>query len=401
MPSGASLFPSPPRRRRRRTETPQQPPEERDWAELPRDAVATVLGKLPVDGVLAGPAQVCRSWRHAAAEEPALWRRVEARFGAGLAAARLAVWRSAGRCEAFEAVRVADDRILLYLAAWLSCLKSLCLVSCYSVSSEGFIEAIQGFPLLEKLELSLCKNIYGEAIEAAGKACPHMKRFRLSNDRFYSFEDECINDQEAHGISTMRELRSLQLFANNLTNRGLAAILHSCPHLECLDIRHCFNVELDAALKVKCSRIKTLRLPNDITDDYEFEVKSPIRLNSKRSNFDDDDGDQNTYDPKSYYGDWNTYDPFKSYGEWNTYFLFRDHALAYDPSESDDDVLDDYEMYQIEDEDVDEPIDEPSMRMEEPGEIPEDEEAMMLDYDAILYEQELDEHKPDEDSKMI
>jgi hypothetical protein len=77
-----------------------------------------------------------------------------------------------------------------------------------------------------------------------------MKHFRLSNDRFYSFDDECINDQEAHRISIMRELRSLLLFANNLTNRGLAAILDSCPDLECLDIRHCFNVQLDTALKV-------------------------------------------------------------------------------------------------------------------------------------------------------
>ncbi|CAO2176207.1 unnamed protein product [Urochloa humidicola] len=155
--------PSSPRRCRRRIdETPQPPPSEaRDWAELPRDAVATVLNKLSVDGVLAGPAQVGRSWRHAAAEEPALWRRVEARFGAGLAAARLAVWRSAGRGEVFQAERVADDRTLLYLANWMSCLKSLCLISCYSVSSEGFIDAIQGFPLLEKLELSLCKNIFG------------------------------------------------------------------------------------------------------------------------------------------------------------------------------------------------------------------------------------------------
>ncbi|CAO2187361.1 unnamed protein product [Urochloa humidicola] len=339
--------PSSPRRRRRRIdETPQPPPTEaRDWAELPRDAVATVMAKLPVDGVLAGPAQVCRSWRHAAAEEPALWRRVEARFGAGLAAARLAVWRSAGRGEAFQAERVADDRILFYLANWMSCLKSLCLISCYSVSSEGFIDAIQGFPLLEKLELSLCKNIFGEAIEAAGKACPHMKRFRLSNDRFYSFEDEYINDQEAYGISTMHELRSLQLFANNLTNKGLAAILDNCPYLECLDIRHCFNVQLDASLKAKCSSIKTLRLPNDITDDYEFDVKSPIRMNSN-------------VDSHSDGGDWG---PFKSDGDWKTYGPFN----------SDGNMLDDFDKLRM----MMLMNREPSIRMEEPGDISEDEDA--------------------------
>jgi hypothetical protein len=39
--------------------------------------------------------------------------------------------------------------------------------------------------------------------------------------------------------------------------------------------------------------------------------------------------------------------------------------------------------------------------MEEPGEIPEDEEAMMLEYYAFIHEQEQDERIPDEDGKMI
>uniref|UniRef100_A0A0A8YYK3 F-box domain-containing protein n=1 Tax=Arundo donax TaxID=35708 RepID=A0A0A8YYK3_ARUDO len=372
MPSSSS---SPPRSRRRveapPPPTPPTPDEEdageRDWADLPRDAVATVLGKLEMGDVLAGAGLVCRSWRRAAAEEPALWRRVEARSGAGIAKAMLAVWKSSGRCEEFVAERVGDDRILFYLVDRLSCLKSLCLISCYSLSNEGFIEAVKSFPLLEKLELSLCRNIFGEAIEAAGKACPHLKHFRLSNERFYGFEDEYNNDQEARGISTMHELRSLQLFANSLTNRGLAAILDSCPHLESLDIRHCFNVNMNAVLQFQCARIETLRLPDDIIDDYEFEVKSPIRYNSNYNIY-IEDGD--------YWSD--DYDPYE-----------------------DEDVLDDCDVYQTE-EDVDEFDGEPFAGMEEPREIPEDEEAMMLDYYASIYEQaELDKHKPDEDGGMI
>ncbi|OEL14268.1 hypothetical protein BAE44_0024712 [Dichanthelium oligosanthes] len=113
MPSPSS--PSP--RRRRCMESPQ-PPEARGWAVLPRDAVASVLGKLSVDDVLAGLAQACRNWHRAAAKEPALRRRVEVRFGTGLAGARRAVWRSAGRCKVFHAQRFADDRILFYLAGW-------------------------------------------------------------------------------------------------------------------------------------------------------------------------------------------------------------------------------------------------------------------------------------------
>lgn len=119
------------------------------------------------------------------------------------------------------------------------------------------------------------------------KACPQLRRFRMSELRFHNLQDDSdgedadsefrySKDDDAKGIATMLELRSLQLFANNLTNEGLTAILDNCVHLESLDIRHCFNIVLDAALRAKCSRIKTLRLPHDSTDDYDLEALSPI-----------------------------------------------------------------------------------------------------------------------------
>ncbi|VAH67309.1 unnamed protein product [Triticum turgidum subsp. durum] len=78
----------------------------------------------------------------------------------------------------------------------------------------------------------------------------------------------------------MHELRSLQLFGNCLTNKGLAAILDNYRHLESLDIRYCFNIDMDGALRSKCARISPVRLPNDSTDDYDFEVQEPIWADS-------------------------------------------------------------------------------------------------------------------------
>ncbi|CAF2316239.1 unnamed protein product [Brassica napus] len=40
---------------------------------------------------------------------------------------------------------------------------------------------------------------------------------------------------------TMPGLRHLQLFGNKLTEAGLNAILDSCPNLEHLDLRNCYN----------------------------------------------------------------------------------------------------------------------------------------------------------------
>uniref|UniRef100_A0A0E0QFF0 F-box domain-containing protein n=1 Tax=Oryza rufipogon TaxID=4529 RepID=A0A0E0QFF0_ORYRU len=269
----------------------------RAWARgLPRDAMQAVLRRLGQAEILGAAGQVCRSWRPAVADEAELWRRggeEEGRPPARLSVARVAAGLGSGRRrEPFVADRIGCDGFLLYLGKRLPYIRSLCLTSCYIVCSEGFVEAIKGFPHLEKLELSLCTNIFGEAIVAAAEACPHLKRFRLSKARFYCFDDDHSNDQEALAISTMRELRSLQLFGNNLSNRGISAILDNCPDLESLDIRHCFNIKMEASLQAKCARIRTLRLPDDLLDDYEFQVKSPIRYKSIFQSYLWSDGDE-------------------------------------------------------------------------------------------------------------
>uniref|UniRef100_A0A0E0I858 Uncharacterized protein n=1 Tax=Oryza nivara TaxID=4536 RepID=A0A0E0I858_ORYNI len=44
-------------------------------------------------------------------------------------------------------------------------------------------------------------------------------------------------------------------------------------HLDHLDIRRCYNVDMDAALRAKCARIKALKLPRDCTDgDESFRI---------------------------------------------------------------------------------------------------------------------------------
>jgi hypothetical protein len=156
-------------------------------------------------------------------------------------------------------------------------LKRLRFISYYDVCQEAFMEAIRKFPLLEELELSISPNVYGEAFAVAGESCPNLKRFRLSRKVFVDIEGgDTDKDEEAMGIAKVRELRSLQLFNCELTNAGMAAILHGCPNLESLDIRQCFNVKMDrATITSRCPRIKTLKLPHDSTAGYEFLVHPP------------------------------------------------------------------------------------------------------------------------------
>uniref|UniRef100_A0A0E0EIX0 F-box domain-containing protein n=1 Tax=Oryza meridionalis TaxID=40149 RepID=A0A0E0EIX0_9ORYZ len=245
--------------------------EARNWADLALDAILTIFHKLDHIDILMAADQVCASWRRAARDEPTLWRRITMRGTEALSArinrgglACAAVCRSAGRCEAFCGEFAGDDSFLMYLAEQASCLKSLRLISCLGVSNEGIEEAIKQFPLLEELELSFCDNVTYKAYAIIG--C-----LKLSK----SFFDGWGGNEDVWVIKNMHELRSLQLFANTLTNKGLSAILDNCPNLESLDIRHCYNVDMDASLRAKCARIKVLRPP----DDYDFHrVCTPRRL---------------------------------------------------------------------------------------------------------------------------
>ena len=112
---------SSPRRRRRRRE--DHVDEWRDWASLPRDVLCIVLGKLTQTEILRGAGLVCSPWRRIAKKEPLLWRSINIFDGARWygkppdgwkAMARVAVDRSAGRCESFAGY--VDQDVLVHLA---------------------------------------------------------------------------------------------------------------------------------------------------------------------------------------------------------------------------------------------------------------------------------------------
>ncbi|CAL5010793.1 unnamed protein product [Urochloa decumbens] len=291
--SSSSIGHRPPAQVPQREGKGEEKEETRDWAALPVDALLVVLGRLDGVDILMGAGHVCRPWRHATQEEPELWRRVDMRRRAGLgydvdlqAAARAAVRRSAGRCEAFLAEDSAgaglgyDGDFFLFLADAAPMLKSLRLISCNRVDPQMINQTIRNFPLLEELELSLYhKGSLDDCLDGVSEACPLMTRLRLNHDRFYYFRPILIGGCECKSaeIARMHGLRSLQLFANSISNQELAAILDGCQQLESLDIRHCFNVLMDDEMWSRCATVNTLRLPEDSMEDYDLHYDSPVR----------------------------------------------------------------------------------------------------------------------------
>lgn len=69
---------------------------------------------------------------------------------------------------------------------------------------------------------------------------------------------------DALGIGTMKQLRHLNLECINITNEELVTIVDSCPHLEHLCIRDCYNIVVDDALRAKCARTIILILKREM-----------------------------------------------------------------------------------------------------------------------------------------
>ena len=167
-------------------------------------------------------------------------------------------------------------------------LRRLRLACCDNISDKGLCEAAQKFPLLEELDISIGK-ITKDSLEVIGQKCPHFKslKFNIKGFRYPHVE----SDEVAFAIANnMPKLRHLQLIGCKLTNVGLCAILNGCPHLESLDLRQCFNINLEGPLEKRCEHIKDLRRPNDPTNDYPFETTLWDYFDDFWSSDDDYDG---------------------------------------------------------------------------------------------------------------
>ncbi|CAM0908155.1 unnamed protein product [Alopecurus aequalis] len=165
------------------------PKGERDWADLPADAISCVLHKLSLQELLlGGVAEVCRSWRRAAREEPELWRRIDVRYLPDIPSftwratrynmMRVALGLSEGQCHTFLSEDL-DDDLFLFLAQRAPSLKSLHLTGSYRIMfSGGFADTVKKLPLLEDLTLVNCYED-AQVLELVAKACPCLKHFSL------------------------------------------------------------------------------------------------------------------------------------------------------------------------------------------------------------------------------
>ncbi|KAK4254602.1 hypothetical protein QN277_009960 [Acacia crassicarpa] len=246
------------------------------WLELPRDVTAAILLKLGAVEILTSAQSVCSSW-WSICKDPTMWRAIDTHNWGNVfnlpynleIICRHAVDRSCGQLVDINVEHFCTDDLLKYITDSTSHLRRLRLFFCYDISDEGLCKVVGKLPLLEELDISI-GTITKDALEVIGQNCPKLKslKFNMKDSRCSHIE----SDDEALAIArTMPELCHLQLFGNKLTNTGLCAILDSCSHLESLDLRHCFNLNLEGPLGKRCTeQIKDLRRPNELINDYPF-----------------------------------------------------------------------------------------------------------------------------------
>ncbi|XP_056161879.1 F-box protein SKIP19-like [Syzygium oleosum] len=304
-----------------------------NWLELPREIATTIFLKLGAEEILTTVQKVCTSWR-SICKDPAMWRSIDMRTAGDPtdmdhdleAMCRHAVDRSHGGCVDINVEYFGTNELLWYTTDRCNHIRRLRLVFCIDISDEGLSEAATKLPLLEVLELSYC-SFSKEALETVGQCCPLLKSFKLNRQGYRYPHIEC--DDEAQAIAkNMHELRHLQLFANKMTNEGLKAILDGCPHLEYLDLRQCFNVNLGGNLGKRCTeQIKDLRRPCDPTDDYEFDAA----IHDAESSDDDDDDDEESefsFDNQYVYEfddlDLSDDDNYPEFSDWDGFTIYGD-----------------------------------------------------------------------------
>ncbi|XP_022007114.2 putative F-box/LRR-repeat protein 23 [Helianthus annuus] len=248
--------------------------EERNWLDLPSDVTADILKRIGMVDILENAQKVCTAWRKIC-KDPAMWRVIDMNdipvLGAKLSCFEMckhAVDRSQGQLVDITIVSASDANLHLYVADRTSELRRLEMAHIFFFGKLTTV-ALMKFPLLEELNLYEI-TISIEEVETVGCYCPMLKTLKV-NQRGY-VGSLTRSDEIAIAIGqNLLGIRHLELIGNKMTNVGLRVILDNCHHLETLDLRECFCIDLKVDLGKQCSKqIKCLKLPNDSLEDYPY-----------------------------------------------------------------------------------------------------------------------------------
>ncbi|CAI0549248.1 unnamed protein product [Linum tenue] len=236
----------------------------RPWDELIPDALGLIFGKLCLKEILTVVPRVCKSWSRAVLG-PYCWQEIDIEEWSEVSLPeqvdrmlRMLITRSSRSLRKLSVTNLRNDAMFPFLAEHAGSLQTLKLPR--STISDSIIEQISGrLSNLTFLDLSYCSKIDARALELVGNKCKHLEGL-CRNMHPLDKADKAVQEDEANAIATtMPSLKHLEMAYHQISTENALKILSSCTGLEYMDLRGCWDVELDDKfLLEKFPKVKVL-----------------------------------------------------------------------------------------------------------------------------------------------
>ncbi|KAF8106321.1 hypothetical protein N665_0144s0032 [Sinapis alba] len=225
--------------------------EFRHWDELIPDALGLIFSHLPLQEILTVVPRVCKAWNRAVTG-PYCWQEIDIELWSNRChqsdhldrMLQMLILRSSGSLRKLSVTGLQNDSIFSFIAQHAGSLKTL-KVPRSGLSNSGVVNVAEKLSSLTFLDLSYCCKVGPEAIQAIGKHCKSLIEF-CRNMHPLDVASVDSHDDEAYAIaSTMPKLKRLEIAYHRVSTEGVLKILSSCVFLEFLELRGCWDVQLD------------------------------------------------------------------------------------------------------------------------------------------------------------
>ncbi|KAK2970378.1 hypothetical protein RJ640_007506 [Escallonia rubra] len=235
----------------------------RHWDELIPDALGLIFGNLALEEVLTVVPRVCRSWG-GVVTGPYCWQEIDIEEWSRHETPekidrmlQMLITRSCGSLRKLCVSGLSDDSSLYSIAAHAKTLQTLRLPRC-EISDPVVAQVAAMLSTITFLDVSYCLKIGAQALQAVGKHCRFLTGLRRVMNPL-DVVDKPPQDDEALAIAaTMPKLKHLEIAHLLISTPCVIEILINCRQLELLDVRGCWNVNLDESHVKKYSAVKLL-----------------------------------------------------------------------------------------------------------------------------------------------
>lgn len=220
------------------------------WDELLPDALGLIFKKLPLSEVLTVVPSVCKTWRRTVMG-PYCWQDIDIEEWSRSSKPevidrmlRLLITRSCGSLRKLCVTGLTDDQSLSFVANNTQSLQTLRLPRC-EIHDSIMIHTAKMFANLTVLDLSYCLNIGVGALEAIGNNCKFLTTLRRVMHPLEVIDKLSQVDEALVIANTMPQLKHLEIAYLLVNTPSVMEIINKCKNLELLDLRGCWEVNLE------------------------------------------------------------------------------------------------------------------------------------------------------------